>query len=348
MEYDKCPICSSPAIIDDKTYKFETYLIVKCYRCGKYEIDEEVIEFEIDNDKLSSEQIANISGWIRENQGSIINLTKEKFKPLKTLKTLTVSEKADKIFKYLSTEFPIAGKLLNIEFSAIGDIININDFDLFQKSKKIIAKNLLPLISIGRIIDKDEFIFIIEAYLGNEKGYLSDSRLKITPKGWAYLESLRQLNPDSKKAFVAMWFTPKMEKIYDDYIQEAIKDAGYEPIQIGRKKHNNDINDEIIGEIRNSKFVVADFTGNRGGVYYEAGFAYGLKKDVIYLCRKDWWDKVIVKKIKAELKNKKKEFVKIKEKRKVHFDLNHKSFIIWKDGKDLYDQLFKKIKATIH
>ena len=37
--------------------------------------------------------------------------------------------------------------------------------------------------------------------------------------------------------------------------------------------------------------MVADFTqgddGARGGVYYEAGFAYGIDIPVIYTCRKD-------------------------------------------------------------
>lgn len=35
------------------------------------------------------------------------------------------------------------------------------------------------------------------------------------------------------------------------------------------------------------KFVLADFTGHRGGVYYEAGFAQGLGLDVIWTCRSD-------------------------------------------------------------
>ena len=30
---------------------------------------------------------------------------------------------------------------------------------------------------------------------------------------------------------------------------------------------------EIISEIKRSKFMIADLTGYRGGVYYEAGFA---------------------------------------------------------------------------
>jgi hypothetical protein len=32
---------------------------------------------------------------------------------------------------------------------------------------------------------------------------------------------------------------------------------------------------------------MADFTGQRGGIYFEAGFAQGLGKQVIWLCRED-------------------------------------------------------------
>ena len=88
------------------------------------------------------------------------------------------------------------------------------------------------------------------------------------------------------------------------------------------KEHNNDINDEIIGEIRSSRFIVADFTGNRGGVYYEAGFANGLNIPVIHMCKKE------------ELK-------------KVHFDVNHRNIIDWKTGEELYERLLNRIKATI-
>jgi len=34
--------------------------------------------------------------------------------------------------------------------------------------------------------------------------------------------------------------------------------------------------------------MICDLTGYRGGVYFEAGFAYGLGLEVIYTCRKDW------------------------------------------------------------
>ena len=67
--------------------------------------------------------------------------------------------------------------------------------------------------------------------------------------------------------------------------------------------------DEIIAEIRRSRFLVADFThgedGARGGVYYEAGFANGLGIKVIHTCRED-------------------------AVRTLHFDTSHINHIVWR------------------
>jgi hypothetical protein len=42
-----------------------------------------------------------------------------------------------------------------------------------------------------------------------------------------------------------------------------------------------------MAEIRRSRFVVADYTGQRNGVYFEAGFGLGLGLVVIPTCRAD-------------------------------------------------------------
>ena len=93
-------------------------------------------------------------------------------------------------------------------------------------------------------------------------------------------------------------------------------------MRIDLKQHINKIDDEIIAEIRNSKFLIADFTGNRGGVYYEAGFAYGLGIPVIWTCKKE----------------------DISE---LHFDTRQYNHITWTNSEDLYIQLVNRIKATI-
>ena len=133
---------------------------------------------------------------------------------------------------------------------------------------------------------------------------------------------------DSAQAFVAMWFSDEMEKVYEEGIKPAIEDAGYKPMRIDRKPDLDKIDDEIIGEIRRSLFLVADMThgddGARGGVYYEAGFAYGLGKTVIFTCRKDMIGEV-------------------------HFDTRQYAHILWKKKKlkKLREQLRDRILARI-
>ena len=132
------------------------------------------------------------------------------------------------------------------------------------------------------------------------------------PKPKAYvltLDGMRRLEGQglahlSSQAFVAMWFSDKVKAAYDEGIEPAIRDAGYTAVRIDRKDFISKIDDEIIAEIRRSRFVVCDFTcclmkiksrkfdNARGSVYYEAGFAHGLNIPVIFTCRTDLLDYV--------------------------------------------------------
>jgi nucleoside 2-deoxyribosyltransferase len=105
--------------------------------------------------------------------------------------------------------------------------------------------------------------------------------------------------------------------------QKAVADCGLPlPIRIDQKEHNNQITDEMMAEIREAEFVIADFSGNSSGVYYEAGFARGLGRPVIYCCREsDFGD--------------------------LHFDTQLINHIKWSDADDLRRKLANRIKATI-
>ena len=119
---------------------------------------------------------------------------------------------------------------------------------------------------------------------------------KLTVKGYAHLDEFGHKVIISSKAFVAMWFHESMKDVWEKGIKPAIEESGYEPVRIDQKEHSNKIDDEIIAEIRRSRFIVADFThgndGARGGVYYEAGFAHGLNIPVIFTCREDVFEKI--------------------------------------------------------
>ena len=123
-----------------------------------------------------------------------------------------------------------------------------------------------------------------------------------------------------------MWFDDSMDEAFEKGIEPAITEAGFRPLRVDRKEHVNKIDDEIIAELRRSRFLVADFThgedGARGGVYYEAGFAHGLNLPVIFTCRKDMM-------------------------KKLHFDTNHYNHIEWTTPADLREKLKNRILAVI-
>jgi hypothetical protein len=146
-----------------------------------------------------------------------------------------------------------------------------------------------------------------------------------------------KIRNQSNTCFVAMWFADVMDTIYENAIKAAIECKeyyDYVAVQVGKKEHNNDITDEIIAGIRECHFMVADMTGYRGGAYFEAGFAKGLGKQVIYTCRNDWFH--------GEFDGN----TIIKE--KVHFDVNHQNFIVWETEEDLKRKIIDRIRATIY
>ena len=160
----------------------------------------------------------------------------------------------------------------------------------------------------------------------------------LTYSGLKLAQKLKSEVSNSNFAFVAMWFNEKeMAGVFDEAIKPAVKIASGEQLsafRVDQKEHNDDITDEIIAGIKDSRFVIADMTGYRGGVYYEAGYARGLGKPVILTCRKDWFDGELDCNGNV-----------IKE--KIHFDINHLNVIAWSTNDELKERLISRITAAI-
>lgn len=170
-------------------------------------------------------------------------------------------------------------------------------------------------MGVTESIEEDELQYFIDYLV--EKQLIRDTTTAddgyiVTVEGYEAVES-RKDEEGSLEVFVAMWFDVSTEPVWNA-IQSAVRQTGYEPKRIDQTEHNNLIDDEIISHIRRCKFVVADLTqgenGNRGSVYYQAGFARGLGKQVIQTVRKD-----------------------ILEDKKVAFDLDHYPTLTW-EGSD--------------
>ena len=180
-------------------------------------------------------------------------------------------------------------------------------------------------------------------FLDNMTSNIGDgSVFQLRMEGLQYYQEIIVPKLKFQQCFVAMWFNnkedkenfrPNMQKIYTDVIKPAIEnDNKFTALKIDSKEHCNDINDEMIAQIRKSRFMIADLTGYRGGVYFEAGFAHGLGIPVIYTCHKKWLHTNSDKGIEG-----------------VHFDINHRNIILWDDENldDFKTRLSNRINAII-
>lgn len=227
-------------------------------------------------------------------------------KEAKTRPPIPVDQRAERLLRFISSQAENLATIVEI---------NEDTWEAYAWSESTEWEEVAYLLNYLR---KMEWIQGSKSMDGSFAG-------QITVAGHARIEE-HKVNQDSSQAFVAMWFDDSMKEAYDAGIEPAIKEAGYKPLRIDQKEHVNKIDDEIIAEIRRSRFLVADFTqgqdGARGGVYYEAGFAHGLDLPVIFTCREDAMDSL-------------------------HFDTAHYNHIVWTTPEDLREKLKTRILAVL-
>lgn len=188
--------------------------------------------------------------------------------------------------------------------------------DLFALTDSEKQSDFLALVNIVKSM----------GLLSDEGSSINRTICSPTATGWERIESLQTKAVMSEQAFVAMWFDPSMDDAYKDGFFPAIDKAGYKPLRIDKKHHVNKIDDEILAEIRRSRFVVSDFSCEpskvRGGVYFETGFAMGLGIPVIWTARATSVGDL-------------------------HFDTRQYNHIVWQTPSELCEQLSMRIGAVI-
>lgn len=143
--------------------------------------------------------------------------------------------------------------------------------------------------------------------------------IRLLPDGYKRVDELQKYSSYGRSALVAMKFGDDTRPLREA-IRAGIEKAGYIAVFIDEVPHNDFITPELLKHIRDSKFVVVDLSDQNNGAYFEEGYAMGLGKPVIQLCK----DGV-----------------------KLHFDIAQKNTIIWTTEDDIPEKLSNRIKATI-
>lgn len=278
------------------------YHRVSCPICGDYELNVALFPPSWKPDPLLRSQIA---GVIRES----CELNRERFRisnrnidEIAAMAPHNLEERARRLLTAIGRRTTYFGEILGLE-PAVGRPLGYcqNEHEFVTMVRYLTERNL---ITNKFDAHRNRFEVVLEA------------------KGHAELASRDKSNLESSTAFVAMWFDDVVKPAYFGGIRPAIEAAGYESVRIDLEEHNDDIMDRVFSEIRRARFVVADFTQQRNGVYFESGFALGLGITVIWTCRE-------------------------RDAGEAHFDTEHFNHVIWSTPDELRERLERRIVATV-
>lgn len=296
-QVNKCPICDLPAILRvgyDGNFDVSIYS-GHCARCGQVHVTQTVV-----NDLRETEKLYLLSAFFRRHVGKPPLIKSQNVDELLAGMPLlrTVSEKMDGLLKVLvSSKFPPGSPAT---FAPRGD------YPLIFAANWQEADFLLGQLSVRKLVTP----------------ITGTPTVQVNADGYERIEQLEAASYKStRNAFVAMSFDKARDFVYNEAIEPAIREAGYRAIRIDKTEYVNRIDDEIIAQLRQSRFAVADFTGQRGGVYYEAGFMHGMGRNVFLMVEK------------CELE-------------KVHFDVRQYNFVDYDSPSDAKERLYNRIMAV--
>ena len=310
--FDPCQICGDPLaeVIEASTEKVD----VRCPKCGMYRCKPpHVMGF---LKKLPRHVVAGVTRNHTESTASCFELTPDNTKNIDCFRMRSpypipeqsdIPAKAELFLRHLQRKTSYPGESVVVNLSC--------DFPIAFCS----CQNELDFC-IAYLVEQH----FVESIPPGAFGGLPEYR--ITAEGWGHLSGVDCEVKD--QGFVAMAFRlPTSDDLFKFGIFPGINNAGYKPLRIDKKEHINRVDDEIMAEIRVSRFVVADLTGKNAGAYFEAGFAMGLGKPVIWTCSQKDLD----------------------DPNGIHFDTRQYCIVPWEPDKyeDFATRLTLRIEATI-
>jgi hypothetical protein len=295
-----CPICREPAHYRPINSSINFW---KCERCGGFEMSEQL---ERTNHVIPDELRPYLSAATRQaaEKGLQLRITYTNFKEVAEVHQRTrISEKLDKLLAFLAEKTKVPGGWHVVRFLYDYPVVDARNPEEFESY-------LNYLVRKGQL------------ETGSTGGGPAEGAFRITIDGWRQLEPTLRPGGEPGRCFVATWLDDQMDEPYRNGIEPAVRACGYTPVWMKDIPENKGITDRILSEIRRAEFIVADFTGQRQSVYFEAGFARGLGRDVIWCCRE------------TDVNN-------------LHFDTKHLGHVVWKDSGDLRQKLEASIRANI-
>jgi len=311
-----CPVCAAPLRQPGESLPDTGGHAYDCPRCGQFGL-EDAVRNALRADDLSERQRASLSHVIRLAQSPDARplVTASLFRQnLKLMLLPTPLEQADNLLRFLAEAQPVPGEPIAInvvEHRAIAGSVTDGGF-----------------IFVVRWMQQDGLIeATLQSYYVEGIGHLinGEAIVVLTFRGWERCENLRRGGGTGHTAFIAMKFgCDELTRIVDEHFRPAVKETGFTLRRLDDVPKAGLIDDRLRVEIKAARFLLADLTHGNPGAYWEAGYAEGLGKPVIYTCRQSVFDDPGLR---------------------PHFDTNHHLTISWDPERP--EEAAEMLKATI-
>ena len=153
--------------------------------------------------------------------------------------------------------------------------------------------------------------------------FVTPAHISLSLEGWERYEAEQRGRFHGNYGFLAMKFDAELDDFINGVVKPTVeKETGYQLRDLRDVSKAGLIDNIMVTSIRDAKFVIVDLTHDNHGAYCEAGYAEGLGKPVIYVCKKDKF-----------------------ENEGTHFDTNHYTTVLW--SMNDVDSFRRELTATL-
>lgn len=289
-----------------------------CCNCGRYEISHsaKIDWFVSTRSSLTALHRAVLSHNIRtmnENGGTAIINSASMDHLIKHARLPSLNEQAMNFVRAVGDYFSETGEAKEISPPSCTPLVGSFGVGMFLKLlADLERKGVVDRVDAGRNVQ------LMSGAVDRPRTY------ELTLAGWEMYDSERKGQFAGRYGFIAMKFgDEKLDAFVQDTVKPVVRTAiDYELVDLRDVPEAGIIDNIMRQRIRDAAFVLVDLTHDNSGAYWEAGYAEGLGKPVIYLCEQSKFDA-----------------------HKTHFDTNHCTTVPW--SVDDVDRFSKNLVATL-
>ena len=306
-----CPVCESSLcnLIRQQADRW----CFECKVCGRFDVSGSAIRTNLDPQRhdLTAIQRAVLSHRIRETNEAgrepPLLTTHDVDDVIANGRLPSPAQQATNIIRLIGDRVASTGQPM-LELppffgSAVG---SPNSNFALRIAKQLVRSGYLTAIDVGEMHSPDEIMDV-----------------DLTLAGWAEYEKEQRGQTSGGYGFMALKFG---DVVLDPFLRDVIKPAvarlGFDLVDMRDAAEAGIIDNVMRARIRDATFVLVDLTHANEGAYWEAGYAEGLGKPVLYLCNRG-----------------------IFEENGTHFDTNHCTTVLWDTTAP--DAFIEDLQATL-